>query len=468
MNKYIIQMQFVAIALIVFLFSCSEDKGNYDYIELNDIEFLEIDEFYAVEQMSKLSISPKLEFNLKEDEDAFEYLWYMYTTYHKDAADTLSFERNLNTEIESAPGNYTAVYKITDKTTGVFYTYEFEVLVTGVFTNGLFVLSEIDNKANVAMINLSGKVYEDVYYNMNKKYAGENPVGIKHVKNRYENSILILCQDKEGGVNIDPYSLTDIGTFNDLFWVAEEFPTPKTLLYYSGDEFVITEDGLYFREFMMRPPLKYGASEISSVDLMPELFNRDKFYDNKNEQFIQYGYSTGPVVNMPDSLFNPADIGMKMICGGDGFKGYAYGLFYDDDTNSYHSLISDYTFEYYNSFIPVDKVQIKSATDIDKASCLDLSSLSPQIFYAVDNKLYCLNVKTDITKLVYTFDNNLKIDHFELEKINNDRTMYIGVSGEVGEKTGSVYVMDVELNGSVFVSASYKNIAGRIVDFMYK
>jgi hypothetical protein len=469
MKKYIIQLQLIAIALTVFLFSCSEDKGNYDYVELNNVEISAIEAHYTVEQMSSLAINPKLNFSLSKDEDAFEYLWYMYSIYSKGAADTLSFEQNLDAKVEVAPDNYTVVYKITNKTSGVFYTHQFNVLVTGSFTNGLFILSEIDKKANVAMISGSEKIYEDVYFNINEKYAGKNPVGIKHIKNRYENSILIFCDDKNGGVNLEPNSLKDIGTFNDLFWVAEEYPAPKAFLGYSGDEYAITRNGLHFRDFVMRPPSKFGAPEISSVDLFPELFDRDIFYDNKNEQFIKYGdYSTGPVTNMPDSLFNPADIGMKLLCGGDGFKGNAYGLFYDSETNSYHSLISAYTFEYSKNFIPIKKIEIKTATEIDKASCFDLSSLSPQIFYAVDNKLYCLNVDTDVTKLVYSFDSNFKIDHFELVKAMNDRRMYIGTSSAEGGKTGSVHVVDVELNGSVSVLKSYENVAGRIVDFMFK
>ena len=55
----------------------------------------------------------------------YTYLWYMYTTYGMSSltsADTLSLEKNLDTEITCIPGDYSLVFKVMDKETGITYT----------------------------------------------------------------------------------------------------------------------------------------------------------------------------------------------------------------------------------------------------------------------------------------------------------------------------------------------------------
>ena len=469
MKKYNIREFAMLITIMVFLYSCSEDKGNYDYIELNDVEISGIDENYTVEQFSTLSISPNLTFNLDENEDMLEYLWYIYPSKRLNSADTLSFERNLNVKVESVPETYIAVYKVTNKETGVFYSTDFEIQINGVLTNGLFVLSEINNNANISMINENGKVYQDIYFSVNGESAGTNPVSIADISNRYDKGVLVMCNDEQGGSIVNPYSFAKNGIYSDMFWINQTMPKPVCYIPNGRNEYLITENSFFNRDMMAPPPVKFGTPFVDHVNFVPSLVKGNSFYDNKNKQFIEIGsFSAGLVQNMPDSIFNPADIGMHMLAGGDGYKGDFYGIFYNEELNVHQVLIASYTNEYYSKFIPARIVDITSTTDIEKAKSIVLSTLSPQFFYAIDNKLYCLNAETDITKLVYSFDSNVHIDHIELEKTDNDRTMYIGTSSAEEGKAGTVYVMNVELNGSVAISETYKNIAGRIVDFMYK
>ncbi len=473
MKKYNIIILIAALFGAVFLQSCSEDEDSYDYIDLNDVKILEVEGDYNIKQFSTLKITPKLSFKLSNNESNLEYLWFMYPKSRLYVADTLSNERNLDKVINYLPAIYDAVYKVTDKETGIYYDVRFKIKVTSVMSDGWVILSEIDKKANVAMLTAGGTMYQDVFYAINNKYAGENPVGLGNMNNRYYKGVLILCDDKDGGCMTSHISFNKIRTISDLYWVPEKFPKP--VVFFPGEytDYMITKNSFYDRSLMMLPPLKFGSPTGGELSVFPVSFDVGAFglviYDNKSEGFKKYSWGgVFDVANISDALFNPAHIGMQMLSGGDGYKGHAYGLFYDDETDTYHSLISTYTGGYNKQFIPDVRFELTSAIDIDKATCFDLSTLSPQYFYSVDNKLYCIDAKNGVTKLVYSFDSGVIIDHFELDSKEDDLKMYIGTSTVGTGKVGSLHIMTVELNGSVSLSKSHENIAGKIIDFMYK
>ncbi len=450
--------------------SCYDDKGNYNYTDLNSVEITGIEDEYTVEQFENLTITPELTMRVNSDESLFEFDWNLYDSEDREV-DTISRERNLDVAIGVAPKTYTVIYKVTNKETGVFYKYTFRLKVINSFSDGLMVLSELEGKANVAFLNSADKMYEDVYYAVNGEYVGEKPVGLGYMHNRYSQAVLIMVGDGSGGVITDRLGFIKIQEYKDLFWIAPENPNPKAFFTRTQSEDIIIENGeVYSRNYMMPAPHKYGAAQMTGTDLFPASFTagfQDRaFYDNNGEKFIIKGaWSTSDVVSMPDSIYNPADLKMQMICGGDGFKSNGFGLFYDDDANEYYSLSFTYG---RGSIVPLRKVLVSSATDIEKANTFAVSTLSPQYFYAVDNKVYCLDALSDVTKLVYTFDAGLTIDYIELEGKKFDKVMYVGTSTEGTGKTGSFHIMDVSSNGNMELRDSYNNVAGKIVDFLYK
>ncbi len=177
MKKIYLLLGFVVCALA----SCLEDKGNELYIELNDVTVERIRDT-TVEQFTRLKIEPEITTSTGEfDEENYTYLWYMYTTWvgTPTSADTLSLEKNLDVEINSIPGEYSLVFKITDKETGVMYTTEQVALVTVVnsYSKGMMALSSEDGEASVTFVNTVGTVTENAYKKVNGEAAGKNPYG---------------------------------------------------------------------------------------------------------------------------------------------------------------------------------------------------------------------------------------------------------------------------------------------------
>ena len=162
MKKIYLLLCFVACLLA----SCLEDKGNDLYIELNDVTIGKIRDT-TVEQFTRLKIEPEITTRSGEFKaEDYTYLWYMYTTYGMSSltsADTLSLEKNLDTEITCIPGDYSLVFKVMDKETGITYTTEYATSVTVInsYSKGMMALSSEDGEASVTFVNTVGTVTEN-------------------------------------------------------------------------------------------------------------------------------------------------------------------------------------------------------------------------------------------------------------------------------------------------------------------
>ena len=66
---------------IVSLMACYEDKGNYDYTELNEISVVSpsAGTYFAIDRYETLHIEPQLAFTQGEmDDSQLDFLWEMY------------------------------------------------------------------------------------------------------------------------------------------------------------------------------------------------------------------------------------------------------------------------------------------------------------------------------------------------------------------------------------------------------
>lgn len=140
------------------LFACNEDKGNYDYAEINRVsEFSDIKEEYSVEMGERLQISPKMEMEIDNPDD-FDYTWY----YKSEGAwNVLQEGRDFDFVIADpigAPNNtYTCAFEAKNKHTGVAYRTTFNIKVTGTFNKGYVVLYEKENEFDMGMMVLNAQ-----------------------------------------------------------------------------------------------------------------------------------------------------------------------------------------------------------------------------------------------------------------------------------------------------------------------
>ena len=161
---------------------CIEDKGSYDYHDLNSITISGINDAaapYLVAVGEYLNITPTLEFLLGEERDACRYEWHqMSSTVPYQTVRLLSTERNLSLKIEGSmryTGQYYLMYCVTNLTTGVRYDHVFRVTVQNRISKGYIVLHE--QGANSFDLDLIAAYGDSLthYQNLLDMFASELP-----------------------------------------------------------------------------------------------------------------------------------------------------------------------------------------------------------------------------------------------------------------------------------------------------
>lgn len=504
----------------MFLFSsCMKEIGNYDYVEINGIAIDSISD-RNVTQFDSLKIVPTITQDLNEDESNLEYLWYWFRSDDMYRIDTLSHERDLRYYVGAMPGKYSARLKVTDRHTGMFARKEFQVSIIS-DNSGLLVLSNLNGKANLTIVNGAEDCFQDIYFTANGEYAGENPVAIANVdifQKKGMHDVVIMCDDPRGGVVVDPVALVRQSDFSELFYTAPRRIHPEAYSSSFNDEimvdydFIINDGKLYNRDFYNISATNYGLSfrpEIyGNYKLSPYTFVKSSsllFYDNANYCFQMLACGGGKIsttqfspvplideVNVDTLVFNPRDVKLELVYGGEGWKkegalaGFGYGIFRKPGTsdigNMYclkFSIGTKMSFGpvYGDCFTPYFKKPATGAPELECATAYAISKLDPYLYYACRNKIYSYDLEYNRAKVIYDTDTvvgaGANVDYLYFRQgsyTKYSQKIWVATSqaGQSG-KTGAIHVLNLGRNGDVVaVDTVYKNVCGRVVDMTYK
>ncbi len=134
--------------------ACAEDLGNYDYHDLVEPEITGIDENIAVLTYSHLQITPDLgENEFPSEEYAFE--WKAIANNETEEVTVLADTRDLDYEVKLLPGSYKMIYRVKERSTGIFWQVISNLVVSEATSEGWMVLCKEgnDNRARLDMIS---------------------------------------------------------------------------------------------------------------------------------------------------------------------------------------------------------------------------------------------------------------------------------------------------------------------------
>ena len=489
MKKYI----YIAMLLCVgMLGACVEDKGSYDYIELNDLTIEPLEESYTVEQFTNLRIPTTITardgaFN----PDGYDYKWIIYSQNDPNfKSDTISTEKDLDAEVTSIPGNYRLYYEVKDKETDVIYTENVILKVINSYSEGMMILSRVGDDANLAFVNVIDNVIEDAYQKVNGEPAGKNPVRVNYVGTSMytsEKMVVIMTDDERGGTVVAPLDLSYVMDFGDMFFFPPENIKPQVfgvgeISYF---DFVINDGGIYTRSVREEGYSQYGVKIKGEYDyIAPFAFfkaglspNIALFYDQRQERFVSMavplqGESVIPLVDQ-GGAFNPNNVAMQMLWGG--LFGSMYtqnngrAVMEDDSGARYTISFLLTTDEDGNAMIqPQYKYEI-TAEGIDEATSFTTSQSANFLYYSTGNKIVCVSFSTNNQMNVYEFPEGQRVDYIECDQKGNANELWVGLSdGSATAKSGTVVVLTMSTDGSLTESRRYENICGQVVDFEYK
>ncbi|MBD8487757.1 hypothetical protein IFO69_03245 [Echinicola sp. CAU 1574] len=148
--------------LPILLPACMEDLGNYQYQEINEIDFEGIDSSYVAYQGEQFKIEPNLAFTLDESDNPenYEYEWFLQKpgALPNDKEKFLSDQRVLDIQLSVAPGIYNGYYRVRDMTTGVQFATKFAMEVISSVYEGWMVMSDVNGKAR---LDMASRIEED-------------------------------------------------------------------------------------------------------------------------------------------------------------------------------------------------------------------------------------------------------------------------------------------------------------------
>ncbi|HTN00100.1 MAG TPA: PKD-like family lipoprotein, partial [Pedobacter sp.] len=193
------QLIILCVCLLVGMSSCRKDKGDYTYQEINDMTISNIEGTYTALVGKRFKIEPviALKNSSNQKEDDFTYEWT--------AADATSISlpkkvlgngRILDLDLALLPSKYMVYFRVTEKSTNIYWQKQFELNVTSEIAGGWLVLNELNNEGRLDMLNFKLADNTFTYYRDILTIAGDlkiqgKPSFVFYTRNRdiFNNSV---------------------------------------------------------------------------------------------------------------------------------------------------------------------------------------------------------------------------------------------------------------------------------------
>lgn len=151
---------FLSITLI-FLSSCYEDKGNYDYREINEVKISPLKDQTKYAMIDRLTITPDIQYTQNPD-GKYGYSWTARSLSEKDKEGNpvdyhLGNEKKLDYFIELNAGDYRVTLTVTDSVSSLKWSNSFKLTVATATYMGWMVLCEDNGFARLDMVEESGE-----------------------------------------------------------------------------------------------------------------------------------------------------------------------------------------------------------------------------------------------------------------------------------------------------------------------
>ncbi len=195
---------------MIFAWACYDDKGNYDYREINQVTIQGIDTLIRCDQMDLLVIPVELEGTQYADTNRFTYLWEVNR-------ESVARTKDLRIYANFPLGENVARFVVTDKELGTKAFRNFSINVSSSTAgDGILVLSKYQGHAELSFKRLDkeGSVFTPNFYEAIVGY----PLGVEPKKMHrnylldleYNNSGLIVETDNHLK-SLDETTLQEIG-----------------------------------------------------------------------------------------------------------------------------------------------------------------------------------------------------------------------------------------------------------------
>ena len=494
--------------------SCYEDKGNYDYIDIDDIkvEFpgnmgTEDNIRYVERQGNTLTIQPEISC---QDKSHLTYTWERYTNgveteiLKKDKDVSLPLLVGDDADLQWKVGGYKLRFTVKDTVTQQTCQKLVNVTVKSVTPIGVQVLTTQDGKSDISCIEddnfIEGQTPASITYNyFSQQNNGKKLNGEGRNVNWYYNSdgSALLAFTDQDGCSIDMSTYKPNIEYDEIF--DEEPENIKRMVNCFGTYLVYADNNVYNMDvssglnlededeqpsfepiFGSEEEMEYApeASYISSESgfLSGSLIYGNIAYSPSQDAFMLYDWYNAPSPGLPwpmqnlgddpYAVFNPSKVNSGELVGMD-YGGYTYyktsqnqwALFKNETENGNSITLFHFNDEAYESDkATYDLKQViatdKSNSELTDVNCFQMSTLVDGIgFFSTPSGVYSLNVNqlSSGTTELFTPSGNEQVTMIRLLKYQH-----------ADDETKSINSTFYEHESKSLYIATWDGIQGRI------
>ncbi|MBK5721970.1 hypothetical protein JGH11_13905 [Dysgonomonas sp. Marseille-P4677] len=513
MNKYNFLKYILCIALsMLCCLSCYEDKGNYDYVDINKVEIEGLEDKYTIGMEEAITIKPIHKSSIAGNEDHYKYEWICIslqigTTIYRNYV--VSTDKYLENKWLKLPGgSYTFYYKVTDTKTGIeWFSKNFTIEVLNEITKGFVILSDVDNKTRVDYIsnfndNLNLKL--DVLSKVNSKYPDfgqpisvacyADPNSPKMNATTEDGQYAVCILTTTGAYRLHPGNFTYDPLYNLSYNYIGSAPSDfiamriydgtflvdnsNNLYYYYRVGNLFWTMGIYTNVTVDNKFIKIGP-EVASFGLSGAVMydvDTKSFVCHKNRLKYSGYYSSSDETEFDGLLFKFNNTG-KDVMYLFGRSTTAYTLMKDPVSNEVFLGAFNYTTGVQSFYIKLNLPDLLNAKEYAMGHYAANSTIDQFLYYRTDNKIYMYNMSDGDNKLVYTAPSGNIITSMKFNK-NGTWKNYLNVAtydpSKPKDSCGKFEILEVtplygdltlaEYNGEKMVWSGF----GKIVDIEWK
>ncbi len=498
--------------------ACYEDKGNYDYQELDkvviDTTGLGIQPAYVLERYDVLELNPKVYFNGKlleteADEPALSYVWTLYTgttSGNSDfTVDTLSHTIHLNEAIKRAADSYYVQLTITNSRNNTQEYFRVLCNVEESITAGWMVLYEPTNDPGTSDVGLivnpwvkkniiKDREFFDLYKASNGASLEGLPNRVLHTCIALQEDEVVLVTDKNMvGVNQGAFAKTlDFGNF-----FYEKPATTKPFYYGAGGvgyraEMIINDGKVYSTSFTSGLSrnnffgVAYGGDHGELAAWGSDVHG-NKYevlgYDQTNERFTCVNKNTVKFTSFsaqdPAAAFDVNNVGAKLVMADWGRSYYDYMLM-QKDQNYYLAIANFVTSNSGTTNIGQGWYDISTSPEIAQATSMAAAYLGEYVLYGAGSKVYNLKYRSSPqAEVLWSASAAETVTCVRLQKYyyqslflammpNPNAILHVATWNEAS-KEGKLYQFQINpANGAILGEPRVYTVPGKIKDMAWK
>lgn len=470
--------------------SCYDDKGNYDYNPINELEISGIEKEYMCEKWDTLKIPEPVITSTQAGMPAIKYCWEVNG---KKVGQQPALQYIVS---DKAERDYKCRLIVSDTVMHVEYYKTFKLKVFTPYSEGLMVLTDYDHQPMVSFLGIINGVEKKfklgVYEAENNEKLMGKPIGIEQPDIQFYKGVVCI-HTSIGSYTIDPIQFKKIKLYDKTELTKPEDDFEIVFCRFTDEDarigHAMGKNGRLYpkhaRNGKFNMPSLYpcpreanigeyvSPGETLAYDLAPFCLTCKEHvlaFDNKLQQFLVFRNSMFDVLEDPYQI-NKVMVGREKLglpflaMAKNKNRGMYTSIFYDPVTKK-GGIIPDHDNKGKTAMGMVWPYQPNQHYFNEKTRMI-ISTISNFMYYSNGNKIYKIDVSTPLWKSEL-FPVSLPDDaEITCMKMTMDqKAFYVGVSRARENKlTGDIFKIDAD-TGTVL--RHYEEIGGTPVGLIEK